>query len=168
MAVQSGCLERLKEYLTVQRVAFEVERHPLRYTAHELAQVEHIPGRLVAKVVMVLADEKLVMVVVPAPMKVSLPLVRDALGATHARLAREDEFSHVFPDCEVGAMPPFGHLYGVPVFVNATLAQDPVIFINAGSHEDVITMTYADFDRLVRPRTGVVARATEVAALSVS
>ncbi len=161
------CVERLKEYLIAQRVAFEVERHPLRYTAQELAQIEHIPGRLVAKVVMVLADEKLVMVVVPAPMKVSPPLVRDALGAKHVRLAREEEFSHIFPDCEIGAMPPFGQLYGVPVLVDATLARDPVIFFNAGSHEDVVTMTYVDFERLVHPQAGTFGKVAEVATLGV-
>lgn len=166
MAAQSTCLGRLKEYLTAQGVAFELERHPLRYTAQELAQVEHVPGRLVAKVVMVLADERLIMVVVPAPMKISLPLVREALGAKHIRLAQEGEFGHIFPDCEVGAMPPFGHLYGVPVVVDVALAQDPVIFFNAGSHEDVVTMTYEDFERLARPRRAAVAMASETVALS--
>jgi Ala-tRNA(Pro) deacylase len=158
MTGQPSCLEHLEEYLTGEKVAHQVGRHPVRYTAQELAQVEHVSGRLIAKVVMVLADAKLLMVVVPATAKVNLAWVREAIGAREIRLAREEEFSHVFPDCEVGAMPPFGHLYGVPVLVDAALARDPVILFNAGSHEEIITMTYADFARLVQPRTGVYAR----------
>jgi Ala-tRNA(Pro) deacylase len=151
-------MERLKEYLTREKVAYQVTHHPARYTAQELAQVEHVSGRLVAKVVMVLADAKLLMVVTPATAKVHLPWVREAVGARDVRLAGEGDFSHMFPDCEVGAMPPFGNLYGVPVLVDDALARDPVILFNAGSHEEMITMTYADFAGLVRPRTGIFAR----------
>lgn len=158
MERQGSCLEHLKEYLAREGVAYQITHHPARYTAQELAQVEHIPGRLVAKVVMVLADEKLLMVVVPATAKVVLPWVREAFGAQQVRLAREEEFGHMFPDCEVGAMPPFGNLYGIPVLVDATLMRDPVIYFNAGNHQETITMTYADFERLVRPRTGTFAK----------
>src|SRR5579884_4114862 len=144
------CLERLTEYLAAEGVAFEVSHHPPRYTAQEVAQVGHVPGRLVAKVVMLVADGRLV-------------IVRDALGVSHVRLAQEEEFAHVFSDCEVGAMPPFGNLYGVPVYVDAALAQDPVIFFKAGTHEDVVSLSYAEFERLVRPRVGVFASEREAA-----
>src|SRR5579883_3478834 len=146
------CLERLTEYLAAEGVAFEVSHHPPRYTAQEVAQV-----------VMLVADGRLVMVVVPATRRVSLALVRDALGVSHVRLAQEEEFAHVFSDCEVGAMPPFGNLYGVPVYVDAALAQDPVIFFKAGTHEDVVSLSYAEFERLVRPRVGVFASEREAA-----
>jgi Ala-tRNA(Pro) deacylase len=156
---KTGCEKRLKEYFGQAGVAYETSHHPPRYTAQDLAKVEHVPGRLVAKVVMVLADGKLVMVVAPAPASVNLVWVREALGAQTIRLADEREFAHVFPDCEVGAMPPFGNLYGVPVLVDTALTRDPVILFSAGRHDTMITMTYADFAQLVRPRTGIFASA---------
>lgn len=153
----TACLEHLKEYLGKAGVAYQVSHHPARYTAQELAQVEHVPGHLVAKVVMVLADEKLIMVVVPATVKVNLSGIQEAVGAQRIRLGTEQEFGHVFPDCEVGAMPPFGNLYNVPVLVDTALTRDPVILFNAGNHDVMITMTYADFAQLVQPRTGAFA-----------
>jgi Ala-tRNA(Pro) deacylase len=155
---QISCLEHLKEYLGKEGVAYTVDEHPARYTAQELAQIEHVSGRLIAKVVMVVADGKPVMVVVPGIVKVDLGVVREALGAEEVRLALEEEFGHLFPDCEVGAMPPFGNLYGVPVLVDAALARDPVILFNAGSHRRTMTMTYADYARLVMPATGAFAK----------
>lgn len=152
------CLEHLKQYLGKEGVAFTVTEHPARYTAQELAQIEHVSGRLIAKVVMVVADGKPVMVVVPGVAKVNLPAVRKMLAAEEVRLALEDEFAHLFPDCEVGAMPPFGNLYGVPVHVDTALASDPVILFNAGSHRRTITMTYADYAGLVRPAVGAFAK----------
>ncbi len=149
-----SCFEHLKEYLGKEQVAYTITEHPPRYTAQELAQIEHVSGRLIAKVVMLLADAKPVMVVVPGIVKVDLGAVRRALGAEDVRLALEEEFGHMFPDCEIGAMPPFGNLYGVPVLVDATLAKDPVILFNAGSHRRTITMTYADYEGLVRPAVG--------------
>ena len=152
------CEEHLEEYLVGERVAYTIDDHPARYTAQELAQVEHVPGRLIAKAVMVVADGNPVMVVVPGVSKVDLAAVRKALGAKEVRLALEQEFGHLFPDCEIGAMPPFGNLYGVPVLVDAALARDPVIFFNAGSHRRAVTMTYADYARLVRPAEGAFAK----------
>jgi Ala-tRNA(Pro) deacylase len=155
---QVSCLEHLKKYLGKEGVAYTVTEHPPRYTAQELAQIEHVSGRLIAKVVMIVADGKPVMVVLPGIAKVDLGSVRRALGAEEVRLALEEEFGHLFPGCEVGAMPPFGNLYGVPVLVDVALARDPVIFFNAGSHRRTITMTYADFARLVRPAAGAFAK----------
>ncbi len=153
-----SCLEHLKEYLGKEQVAYTTTEHPPRYTAQELAQIEHVSGRLIAKVVMLLADGKPVMTVVPGIVKVDLDAVRRALGAEDVRLVVEQEFGHLFPDSEVGAMPPFGNLYSVPVLVDAALTKDPVILFNAGSHRRTITMTYADYERLVRPAVGKFAK----------
>ncbi len=153
-----SCLELLEGYLDTEGVAYTIDEHPPRYTAQELAQVEHVSGRLIAKAVMVVADGNPVMVVVPGVAKVDLGAVRKALGAQEVRLAIEEEFGHLFPGCEVGAMPPFGNLYGVPVLVDAALARDPVIFFNAGSHRRTATMTYRDYARLVHPAVGAFAK----------
>ena len=115
MTPDRSCLERMEDYLGRAGVAYEVTAHPVRYTAQGVAQVEHLPGRLVAKVVMVLLDDRLAMIVAPAPSRVDLDWVRESTGARQVRLAREEEFRHLFADCEVGAMPPFGHLYGLPL-----------------------------------------------------
>jgi len=149
-----SCLEHLKAYLGGGGVAYTVDEHPARYTAQELAQIEHVSGRLIAKVVILIADGKPVMVTVPGVAKVNFAAVQKALGAQEVRLALENEFEHLFPDCEVGAMPPFGNLYGVPVLVDEALTRDPVILFNAGTHGRTITMTYADYARLIRPAIG--------------
>ena len=153
-----SCLELLEGYLDTEGVAYTIDEHPPRYTAQELAQFEHVSGRLIAKAVMVVADGNPVMVVVPGVAKVDLGAVRKALGAEEVRLAVEEEFGRLFPGCEVGAMPPFGNLYGVPVLVDAALARDPVILFNAGSHRRTATMTYRDYARLVHPAVGVFAK----------
>jgi len=145
------CRERLELLLVKQGVKFEVTAHPLAYTAQEVATVEHVSGYDVAKVVMAAVDDRLVMLVLPAPHRVDLEKVKRGLGATTARLAREDEFAKLFPDCDLGAMPPFGNLYGIPVYVDRTLTHDPKIVFNAGSHRETMTIAYADFERLVRP-----------------
>ncbi|HEV2281489.1 MAG TPA: YbaK/EbsC family protein [bacterium] len=158
------CLQRLREYLDMAGVAYQVSRHAPRYTAQELAQEEHVPGKLVAKVVLVTADEHLLMVILPATSRVNVPWVRRAAGAKHARLATESEFLRAFPDCEAGAMPPFGNLYHLPVFVDRGLTHDPVIMFNGGTHDLVVTMTYEDFARLVQPKVGIFAVQAETAA----
>ena len=158
------CLQRLREFLDMAGVAYQVTRHAPRYTAQELAQEEHVPGKLVAKVVLVMADERLLMVVVPGTSRVNVPWVRRAAGAKHARLATESEFLRAFPDCEAGAMPPFGNLYHMPVFVDRGLTTDPVIMFNAGTHDLLVTMTYDDFGRLVQPKVGIFAVQPELAA----
>lgn len=154
LTLPAPCLEHLKQYLGKAGVAYTVTEHPARYTAEELAQVEHLSGRLIAKVVMLLADGKPAMAVVPGATKVDLTAVRKTLRAREVRLARENEFASMFPDCEVGAMPPFGNLYNVPVYVDDRLTRDPVILFNAGSHRWTITMTYTDYARLAQPVTG--------------
>lgn len=146
-----GCKEDLEAYLREQQVPYQLQHHPVAYTAQEVAASEHVPGRLMAKVVMLVADGKTVMAVLPAPFQVDLDRAGGHLGAADVRLAREDEFAALFPGCEIGAMPPFGNLYGIPVYVDTALAEDETIVVQAGTHTDTISLRYADFQRVVRP-----------------
>ena len=147
-----GCRERLQQWFREQRVTYALTQHPEAFTAQQVAASEHISGYGVAKVVMAVSDGMLVMLVLPAPYRVDLVRLKRALGATAVRLAREDEFASLFPDCEVGAMPPFGNLYGVPVYVDVTLTNDPQIVFNAGSHRETMTVAFSDFVRLTGPQ----------------
>jgi Ala-tRNA(Pro) deacylase len=156
-------LTKLKEFLDATRVPYEVRSHRTAYTAQEVAYEEHIPGREVAKVVMVRAGREYLMAVLPAPYHVSLTELGRATGRTDLHLASEAEFAGLFPGCEVGAMPPFGNLYGMPVWVDEALTRDDEIAFNAGNHQQTVHMKYADFARLVQPRVasfGVGPRAT--------
>ena len=108
-------IKRLKELFDEAKISYEVYNHPLAYTAQEIAQSQHFPGDQMAKVVMLKVDGKLVMGVIVGSQKVHLPTVRASLGASEVRLATEDEFISRFPDCEIGAMPPFGNLFGLAV-----------------------------------------------------
>jgi Ala-tRNA(Pro) deacylase len=146
--------ERLEQYLQEHNVAFEEQHHPTAYTAQEVAAAEHVPGRLVAKCVIAVADGQMVMLVLPAVHQVDMARVAEMLGASEVRLAQEDEFADTFPDCEVGAMPPFGNLYQVPVYVDRSLAEDETIVFPAGTHTETLSMKYADFERLVSPLVG--------------
>ena len=146
-----ACKDRLETYLREHQVPFQVQHHSLAYTAQMLAASEHIPGAQVAKVVMVFADGKPAMLAVPATHRVGLAKVGAALGAKEVHLAQEEELAAAFPDCEVGAMPPFGNLYGLPVCVDKALAEDETIVFPAGTHTDTISLAYADFARLVEP-----------------
>jgi Ala-tRNA(Pro) deacylase len=145
------CKDRLEEYLRENGVSFEVQHHPSVFTAQEVAAAEHVSGKLLAKVVMVLADGEMVMLALPAPYEVDLEKTSEALGAKEVRLADEEEFKDTFHDCEVGAMPPFGNLYGLPVYVEEALAEDETIFFRAGTHTDTMSLKYADFERLGKP-----------------
>jgi Ala-tRNA(Pro) deacylase len=146
-----SCKDKLETHLREQGVAFEVHHHPPAYTAQRVAEAEHISGKMMVKVVMAFADGKMVMFALPAPKHVSLTKAAEATGANEVRLAHEEEFAAAFPDCEVGAMPPFGNLYGVPVYADTELAQDETIVFNGGTHQDTFHMKYADFERLVKP-----------------
>ena len=147
-----NCQERLERWFRDERVTYELKQHLEAFTAQQVAATEHVSGYWVAKVVMVVSDGMLVMLVLPAPFRVDLVRLKEALGAGVVRLGREDEFANLFPDCEVGAMPPFGNLYGVPVYVDAALAKDPFVVFNAGSHRETLTIAYADFERLAHPQ----------------
>ncbi len=151
MTQAARCSDRLEQYLREQGVAYEMQHHPLVYTAQEVAASEHVSGKELAKTVIARADDRLVMVVLPATRTVHLGKLAAALGAGQTRLAEEREFSADFPDCEVGAMPPFGNLYGVPVYVDQSLAADERIVFRAGTHTGTLRVAYADFARLVGP-----------------
>ena len=145
------CKVRLEAYLREKQVPFEMRHHPRAVTAQEVAASEHVPGKMLAKTVMVLADGKMVMLALPAPYQVDIEKASTALRAGEVRLAQEGEFEGTFPDCEVGAMPPFGNLYEVPVYVEEALAEDETIVFRAGTHTDTMSVRYADFERLVEP-----------------
>ena len=136
---------RLKTYLTRERVRYEVLPHPEAFRASEIAQILHEPERGFAKVIVVKVDERFVMTVLPASWNVDIRRLRDVFGTHHVRLATEDELRDLFPDCELGAMPPFGILYGLPVYVDQTLTEDEYIVFEAGTHSEAVRMRYADF-----------------------
>jgi Ala-tRNA(Pro) deacylase len=145
------CRDRLENYLRENQVRFEEHHHPRAVSAQEVAASEHVPGRMLAKTVMVLADREMVMLALPATYQVDLEKAAAALGVDEARLAEEEEFADSFLDCEVGAMPPFGNLYGVPVYVEKTLAEDETIVFRSGTHTETMSVSYSDFERLVEP-----------------
>lgn len=148
------CKERLQEFLVENGVSFEIEQHPVAYTAQQLAAAEHVSGKSVAKVVAVLGDGAMAMLVLPASSQVDLDKAQGVLGSSSLRLAREDEFASAFPDCEVGAMPPFGNLYGVPVYVDESLRRAEEITFPIGTHTESMRLQYGDFERLVEPEAG--------------
>lgn len=154
--------KRLREYLDRHEARYVVLSHSPAYTAQEIARAAHVPGQEMAKTVMVRLDDELVMIVMPAPAKIRFDVLRQASGAAHVELAREKDFAGLFPGCEVGAMPPFGNLYEIPVIVDEALAEDDDIFFNAGTHTELIRMSYADFEALVKP---TVMRTTERAVM---
>jgi len=143
---------KLKEFLDNQGITYVTVGHSPAYTAQEVAESAHIPGREMAKTVMITIDGDLAMAVLPANRKVVLQDLRDITGTHDVKFASEADFKARFPDCEPGAMPPFGNLYDMDVYVAPTLAEDEEIAFNAGTHTEVIKMAYRDFERLVRPR----------------
>lgn len=145
-------LQKLSEFLDKEGVKYTTLFHSRAYTAQEVAASTHIPGKEMAKTVMVKIDGKMAMAVVPASQKVDFERIRETTSARKVELAEEKEFENLFPDCEVGAMPPFGNLYGLDVFVAKKLAEDDEIAFNSGSHTEVTRLHYADFERLVHPR----------------
>lgn len=144
-------ISKLKEYLDDHGVWYECLKHDKAFTAPEVAASAHIPGRELAKTVIVKLDGRLVMTVLPASEQIDFDLLQEETGALDLELAREEDFLGVFPDCEVGAMPPFGNIYGVDVYVADTLALDELIAFNACSHTELIRLAFADFERLVQP-----------------
>jgi Ala-tRNA(Pro) deacylase len=148
------CRERMEEYLRQNGVEFQVQTHAQAFTMQEVAAALHVPGSQVAKVVMVKADEGKVMAVLPAPYRLNTDLLRSLAGAKRARLAKEEEFSDLFPDCATGAMPPFGNLYDVPVYVDRSMAEEPDMIFRVGTHRETMQIAYADFARLVQPVVG--------------
>ncbi|HBP89698.1 MAG TPA: deacylase [Nitrospiraceae bacterium] len=144
-------LKRLQDYLDERKVAYHLIRHQEAYTASEIAHTLHISGKMLAKVVIVKTDGRFVMAVLPSHYKVDFERLADVLGGEHVRLATEGEFQELFPDCGVGAMPPFGNLYGLEVFVDQSLTEDEEIVFQAGSHLRAMKLRYQDFADLVHP-----------------
>jgi|SRR5271157_832043 len=145
------CKERLEAYLREHQVPYMLQHHAQAFSAQKIAESEHIPGKIVAKTVIVLADNKLIALVLPASYHADLNKVMAILGARDIRLAHEAEFANAFPDCEVGTMPPFGNLYGIAVYVDKSLTEDEMIVFPVGTYTDTMSLTYADFERLVQP-----------------
>ena len=143
---------KVKAYLDDHGVAFETITYEHAYDAQRVAAAARISGKQLAKTVVIKADDKLVMAVVPASARVDCERLKGALDAVYAALAKESDFRGSFGDCEVGAMPPLGPLYGVDVFVDQSLTQAETIAFRAGTHGELIRMTYADFEKVAAPR----------------
>ena len=145
-------IDKLRQYLDHYKVDYTTSSHPLTYTAQETAEASHVSGQNFAKTVMARIDGQLSMLVLPAKYQVDFTRLGEALGTTDIYLVPEEEFSDEFPDCEVGAMPPFGNLYGMPVYIACSLAEDDYITFNAGTHTDTLTLDFEDFELLVKPK----------------
>lgn len=151
-------VKKLKEFLDANHIKYVSIRHSPAYTAQQIAATAHVPGKELAKTVMVKIDGKLAMAVLPASYKVDFDLLKQVSGAAKVELATESEFKGMFAECDLGAMPPFGNLYGMDVYVGQTLAEDEEIAFNAGSHTELIKLAYKDFERLVKPRVVKISR----------
>ena len=145
-------LKRLTQYLDSHSTRYVVVIHSPAFTAQEIAARAHVPGRELAKTVMAKVDGTMTMLVLPASSMVNFTALRQELSSSRAELATEAEFKGLFPECEVGAMPPFGNLFGMPVLVERALLEDEEIAFNAGTHKELVRLSYADFARLVEPK----------------
>ncbi len=145
-------VKRLRQFLDENKVKYVTLSHSLAYTAQEIAALTHIKGKDLAKTVMVKVDGEMAMAVLPASFQIDFDLLKSALGAGRVEIAAEDEFKGRFPNCEVGAMPPFGNLYDMDVYADNRLAEDEEIAFNAGTHTELVRLPYQDFARLVKPK----------------
>jgi Ala-tRNA(Pro) deacylase len=152
------CRERLEVYLREHQVPFQLQHHAQAFSAQKIAESEHIPGKMVAKTVIVLADKNMIALVLPASYLADLNKIQVALGVKEIRLAHETEFVATFSDCEVGTMPPFGNLYGIPVYVEQRLTKEETMIFPVGTYTDTMSLKYADFERLVHPKVMTFAR----------
>jgi Ala-tRNA(Pro) deacylase len=154
--------KKLKEFLDSHHVKYQSIIHSTAYTAQEIASLVHIKGQELAKTVIVKLDDRMAMAVLPASRQVDLVSLRELARAKSVSLATEQQFRERFPECETGAMPPFGNLFGLPVFVEESLTRDREIAFNAGTHNELIRIAYADFARLVQPKVATFALAVKV------
>ncbi len=143
--------KQLIDFLNESKVRYEILHHPEAVTAQRIAQAEHVKARHHAKVVMIKAGDQHLMAVLPADHRIDLDKIKKATGQA-ASLDAEQEFKPLFPDCAVGAMPPFGNLYGLPTYVDKRLAQEDYIVFEAGTHTDAIKLRYYDYEKIVQPR----------------
>ena len=147
-------VKKMKELLDDNGIKYVTFLHSPAYTAQEIAQSAHISGKNLAKIVMLKIDDEMAMAVVPASHRVNLELLKGAANANKVELASEQEFKGMFPECEAGAMPPFGNLHDMKVFVSEALAEHEAIIFNAGTHTELVGLAYRDFERLVKPKLG--------------
>ena len=145
-------VKKLREFLDQNGVKYVAIIHSPTFTAQEIAASAHIPGKEVAKTVIVKLDGKMAMAVCPASFKIDFDLLKRSASVKDVELASEEEFKYLFPECEIGAMPPFGNLYNLPVYVADTLSQDSEISFNAGTHRELVKLAYKDFEQLVKPK----------------
>ncbi|MDF1562769.1 MAG: YbaK/EbsC family protein [Deltaproteobacteria bacterium] len=143
---------KLRNYLDEHAVHYHVLSHPEEFTAPEVAHALHVPGRMMAKTVLVKADGRPVLAAVSANTRLDLSALRMVLGASIVELASEKEIDRSFPDCETGAMPPFGNVYGLPVVVDSGLVTDAAFVFEGGTHHEAIVLSFPDFERLVHPQ----------------
>jgi Ala-tRNA(Pro) deacylase len=155
---------KLREFLDTNHIPYTTITHSAAFTAQGIAALTHIPGKELAKTVIVNVDDTLAMAVLPASLHVDLDLMKHVTGAKSVAIAHERDFQNCFPGCELGAMPPFGNLYDLPVYVDESLSHDKEIAFNAGSHYELIRMSYEDFAKLVKPVVARLARMKYVAA----
>jgi len=146
--------KRIRDYLDENGISYEVVNHSQAFTAQKIAASAHISGKEVAKTVIVKADGDMLMIVLPAHRQLDLMKLKQFLKVEEISLAEENEFQELFPDCEVGAMPPLGNLYDIPVYVTKRLTEDETIAFEAGSHRELIKMRYSDFANIVNPIVG--------------
>jgi len=144
-------VKKLKTFLDENKVKYVNVKHSIAYTAQEVAESAHISAKALAKVVVVKCDGKHCMVVIPAHMKVNLDALKSETGASKVELASESDFQSQFPDCDVGAMPPFGNLYDMDVYVSEEMGEQDSIAFNAGTHSELMQLAYRDFEKLVKP-----------------
>lgn len=148
-------VKKLKEFLDSHKVKYVAMTHSPAFTSQEIAAAAHVSGKQLAKTVIVKVGGRLAMVVLPANDQINFAKLRDITGADDVDLASESDFKDKFAGCEVGAMPPFGNLYDMPVFVSNQLSQQDHIIFNAGSHSELMQMAFRDFERLVQPKVVV-------------
>lgn len=148
-------VQKLRDFLDSHNIKYVNVRHSTAYTAQEIAASAHIPGKELAKTVIVKLDGKMAMAVLPASHQLDLGRLGMFAGASDVELASEEEFSDLFPGCFTGAMPPFGNLYDMDVYVAEALTEDEEIAFNAGSHSELVKMGYKDFERLTQPKVGI-------------
>jgi len=142
---------KLQNLLKEMSVSYEVLSHPKAYTAQEVAHSLHTSGKICAKAVITIVDGKYTMVVIPAPHRVNISRLKEVLKATQVQIAREDDLKKLFPDSELGAEPPLGNLYNIPVIIAWQLAEKPEIIFNAGTHTECIKISYHDYEKLTNP-----------------
>jgi Ala-tRNA(Pro) deacylase len=145
-------LRKLREFLDSNNIKFVVISHSQAFRAQEVAASAHIPGKELAKTVIAKINGKMTMVVLPASYRIDFGLLKEVTGSANVELASEDEFKDLFPECEVGAMPPFGNLFEMEVLAAESLAEDEEIAFNAGTHKELVKMAYKDFEKLVQPK----------------